>query len=164
MIYPFIYLSVSGGRGWSGMNKECKESRMTEVYSNYPCDHSWVSLSNTKNRLHLHRIGGKKGFEMSVFYWFIETTHSTTEKWTVLVVTNFPFSPKVVDKSLGLARMLSSTYWVEFVTEETMGGISVKKYFPWDFPGGPVVRNLPANVGNMGLSPGLGRFHMSQGS
>ena len=44
------------------------------------------------------RIGDIKGFEMSVFYWFIETTHSAIEKWTVLDVTDFPFSPKVVDK------------------------------------------------------------------
>ena len=29
-----------------------------------------------------------------------------------------------------------------------------------DFPGGAVVRNLPVNAGDMGLSPGLGRSHM----
>ena len=29
-----------------------------------------------------------------------------------------------------------------------------------DFPGGPVVKNLPANAGDMGSSPGLGRSHM----
>ena len=28
------------------------------------------------------------------------------------------------------------------------------------FPGGAVVENLPANAGDMGLSPGLGRSHM----
>ena len=28
------------------------------------------------------------------------------------------------------------------------------------FPGGAVVKNLPANSGNTGLSPGLGRSHM----
>ena len=33
-----------------------------------------------------------------------------------------------------------------------------------DFPGGPVVRSLPANAGDMGLIPGLGRFHMPQNS
>ena len=27
-------------------------------------------------------------------------------------------------------------------------------------PGGPVAENLPANAGDMGLSPDLGRFHM----
>ena len=29
-----------------------------------------------------------------------------------------------------------------------------------DFPGGTVVKNSPANAGDMGLSPGLGRSHM----
>ena len=29
-----------------------------------------------------------------------------------------------------------------------------------DFAGGPVVKNLPANAGDTGLIPGLGRFHM----
>ena len=29
-----------------------------------------------------------------------------------------------------------------------------------DFPGGTVVRNLPANAGDTGSSPGRGRSHM----
>ena len=29
-----------------------------------------------------------------------------------------------------------------------------------DFPGGTVVKNPPANAGDMGLSPGLGRSHI----
>ena len=33
-----------------------------------------------------------------------------------------------------------------------------------DFPGGPVVKNSPANAGDMGLIPGLGRFHMLLGN
>ena len=32
----------------------------------------------------------------------------------------------------------------------------------WGFPGGAVVENLPANAGDMGSSPGLGRSHMPQ--
>ena len=32
----------------------------------------------------------------------------------------------------------------------------------WGFPGGEVVENLPANAGDMGSSPGLGRSHMPQ--
>ena len=31
-----------------------------------------------------------------------------------------------------------------------------------DFPGGAVVKNPPANAGDMGLSPGPGRSHMLQ--
>ena len=29
-----------------------------------------------------------------------------------------------------------------------------------DFPGGPVIGNLPANAGDVGLIPTLGGFHM----
>ena len=35
------------------------------------------------------------------------------------------------------------------------------KYKEGDFPGGAVVKNPPANAGDMGLSPGPGRSHMS---
>ena len=31
-----------------------------------------------------------------------------------------------------------------------------------DFPGGPLVKNLPANAGDMGSIPPSGRFHMLQ--
>ena len=31
---------------------------------------------------------------------------------------------------------------------------------PWDFPGGILVKNPPANAGDTGLSPGPGRSHM----
>ena len=30
----------------------------------------------------------------------------------------------------------------------------------WDFPGAAVVKNPPANAGDMGSSPGPGRSHM----
>ena len=30
----------------------------------------------------------------------------------------------------------------------------------WDFPGGAVVKNPPANAGDTGSSPGPGRSHM----
>ena len=34
----------------------------------------------------------------------------------------------------------------------------------WDFPGGTIYKNLPANAGDMGSIPGLGRFHMPRGN
>ena len=37
---------------------------------------------------------------------------------------------------------------------------SFKKLTYWDFPGGAVAKNLPANAGDTGSSPGLGRSHM----
>ena len=36
--------------------------------------------------------------------------------------------------------------------------VSLKKH--WGFPGGAVVETLPANAGDTGSSPGLGRSHM----
>ena len=33
-----------------------------------------------------------------------------------------------------------------------------------DFPGGPVVKNQPANAGHTGLIPDPGRFYMLQGN
>ena len=40
--------------------------------------------------------------------------------------------------------------------------VSVLKKSLQDFPGGPVVKNLPANAGDTGSIPGLGRSHMLQ--
>ena len=40
--------------------------------------------------------------------------------------------------------------------------VTVVKSKMRDLPGGPVVKNLPANARDMGSIPGQGRFHMSQ--
>ena len=39
-----------------------------------------------------------------------------------------------------------------------------KKKKQQDFSGGPVVKNLPANAGDTGSIPGLGKYHMLQGN
>ena len=36
----------------------------------------------------------------------------------------------------------------------------IQNYKTRDFPGGAVVKNTPANAGDMGSSPGPGRSHM----
>ena len=38
--------------------------------------------------------------------------------------------------------------------------VAIKPKHFRDFPGGAVVKNLPANAGDTGSSPGLGRSHM----
>ena len=43
---------------------------------------------------------------------------------------------------------------LKYDLENTMG----------DFPGGAVVKNPPANAGDRGSSPGLGRSHMPRSS
>ena len=42
----------------------------------------------------------------------------------------------------------------------TQWGLHKEEYFCVDFPGAPVVKNLPANAGDMGSIPGPGRSHM----
>ena len=37
-----------------------------------------------------------------------------------------------------------------------------QEYYFWGFPGGTVVKNLPANAGDTGSIPGPGRSHMPQ--
>ena len=43
---------------------------------------------------------------------------------------------------------------------EVIGHSLVKNYSFLGFPGGAVVKNLPANAGDTGLSPGPERSHM----
>ena len=45
-----------------------------------------------------------------------------------------------------------------------MGLAVSKRELDREFPGGTVVKNLPANAGDMGSSPGPGRSHMLQSS
>ena len=40
--------------------------------------------------------------------------------------------------------------------------VNVFKVIKWGFPVGTVGKNLPANAGDTGSSPGLGRSHMLQ--
>ena len=40
-------------------------------------------------------------------------------------------------------------------------GLPLLKPYDGDFPGSPVVKNLPATAGYMSLIPGQGRSHMS---
>ena len=42
-----------------------------------------------------------------------------------------------------------------------MGYLLSIKNLDLGFPGGAVVKNLPANAGDMGLNPGPGRSHVS---
>ena len=42
--------------------------------------------------------------------------------------------------------------------------VTYEKYSAWGFPGGAVVKNPPANAGDTGSSPGLGKSHMPRSS
>ena len=64
---------------------------------------------------------------------------------------------------------MDNVKWIEFKWES--GGalkntpsveLFLLKRVVWDFPGGAVVKNLPANAGDMGSIPSPGRSYMPQ--
>ena len=56
-------------------------------------------------------------------------------------------------------RVTVHRYRVSFKGDENLVKLIVV-----DFPGCPVVKNLPVNAGDAGSIPGPGRFHMLQGN
>ena len=52
--------------------------------------------------------------------------------------------------------------YFSFYGREIFFVMSLLKMGRQGFPGGAMVKNLPANAGDMGSSPGLGRSHMPQ--
>ena len=46
--------------------------------------------------------------------------------------------------------------------QPSIGGKVTFKTYSRGIPGGAVVKNLPANAGDTGSSPGLGRSHMTR--
>ena len=47
-----------------------------------------------------------------------------------------------------------------YMFRKCSGQKDIKNMYASGFPGGAVVENLPANAGDTGSSPGLGRSHM----
>ena len=62
------------------------------------------------------------------------------------------FPPRLGDPTPQFKSIDSSV--LSFLHSPTLTPIHI-----WGFPGGPVVKNLPCNAGDTGLSPGPGRSH-----
>ena len=60
----------------------------------------------------------------------------------------------IPDGNVNLHEEIKSTHKGDYVGKY--------KRYDRDFPGGAVVRNPPANAGDTGSSPGLGRSHLPQ--
>ena len=58
----------------------------------------------------------------------------------------------------GLCMVTSKNYGMERGKRSKVTVEKIDKH--WGFPGGAVVENLPANAGDTGSSPGLGRSHV----
>ena len=55
--------------------------------------------------------------------------------------------------------MFGESFYMESEGEEPKKILEME-----DFPGGPVIKNLPANAGNAVSTPGAGRFYMPCGN
>ena len=66
-------------------------------------------------------------------------------------------SKSVLPMSSSRSFMVSSHI---FRTSKTMLNKKWQEWVTWDFPGGAVVKNPPANAGDTGSNPSLGRSHM----
>ena len=72
-----------------------------------------------------------------------------------------------------MSKITNCTFLSEVFKQLYFTALLVKNYYPtrvgyksWflGFPGGAVVENLPANAGDAGSGPGLGRSHMPRSS
>ena len=81
----------------------------------------------------------------------IQQSHSWAYIWTKTLIQKDTCTPMFIAALFAIAKT-----WKQPKCPSTDEWI--KKM--WGFPGGAVVQNLPANAGDMGSSPGLGRSHM----
>ena len=70
-----------------------------------------------------------------------------------------PQQPAVASLAALCSRSIASKTPVGFIRVGNVGNPMAKDLMR-GFPGGAVVENLPANAGDVGSSPGLGRSHM----
>ena len=97
-------------------------------------------------------LQGIKVYHHSIHAWFHSlTTWRCFQKQSYL--TNLPHSiPCLVWHPAQSLASFNNISWTQYA--------DCLKNANWDFPGGPVVKNRPANAGDTGLIPAPGRFHM----
>ena len=72
-----------------------------------------------------------------------------------------PWSPALGARSLGHWTTMEVLIAHFLLCRSSHIGRSIRSSL-WDFPGGPVIGSLPANVGDTGSIPGPVKFHMPQ--
>ena len=83
-------------------------------------------------------------------------------KFIYLETVGIPLLRYFHPKGLRVLYEVGHSFWNLFPTHHFLSSERArsKKTKKQGFPGGAVVENLPANAGDTGSSPGLGRSHM----
>ena len=76
-------------------------------------------------------------------------------KWDLIKLTSFCTAKETINEMKRQPRE-----WEKILANNMTNKGLISKIYEQGFPGGAVVKNLPANEGDTGLSPGLGRSHM----
>ena len=72
----------------------------------------------------------------------------------------FPLHLHLSEESVLLICLASSLPWSFYFSQSEIPSECIYQEETPDFSGGAVVKNLPANAGDTGSSPGPGRSHM----
>ncbi|KAI4562761.1 hypothetical protein MJT46_011723 [Ovis ammon polii x Ovis aries] len=99
--------------------------------------------------------------------WGLATPAGSEEQWTM--IHDGLLSLTVKDTRVGHQGMwmcIPGPVEGRDRHNEVIRSVSISKLRPnpSDFPGGPVAKNPPASVSDMGLIPGPGRFHVLRGN
>ena len=88
---------------------------------------------------------------------------------TVVIISQYTYvNETIVLYALNLYRVIGHLYLnnflllIKYKLWKVKHCFHLRIFWSWDFPGGAVVKNAPANAGDTGSSPGPGRSHMPQ--
>jgi len=127
---------------------------------------SRTRLSDFTFTFHFHALEKEMAIHSSVLAWRIPGTgepgglpslgsHGIGHDWSYLAAA-------AIISCLTLGEFLN-LWTFNFSEPQFLLLENENETFSQDFPDGPVVENLPANAGDTGLIPSLGRSHMPQG-
>ena len=122
----------------------------------------WATVSGVaQSQTRLKRLSSS--CSITVFKRQIKKTIAKQNKHLIKIMFETIFTGEhgfcrvwVMDKETGVIHKLLESRHYEFT--------DIKSDEHVDFPGGPVVKNLSANAGDTGSTPGPGRFHVPQGN
>ena len=115
---------------------------------------SWLS---GKSRVSIDSITGESSEKPQITHNSLWVGHMTTPSQVAITSKQADWQEKINRSE----NQLYIYIWCTLGRKRTAWSQDIKRKF-LDFPGGPVVKNLSANTGDTGSTPGPGRSHVWQ--